>query len=523
MAQRVYKPDGEMLERYLASNPYAPDAIANGLGREVACIQGPIRSGTSVASCMRLWEAAMSVPRDHTGKRRSRWLIVRNSYPDLEASTLKTWLHWFPEKPYGRFYWSQPYVHEIRLGDVEADFHFESFEGDSDIPSLMSREYTGAWVNEAQFYSRKFIVTLLSRTGYYPVPDGPKFLQLDMNAPPLGHWIPIMRGDAPPPEDWTESERRAHIRPETWEFFTQPAWFVERMDAKGSVMSYDINPAAENLRIMGEKAVRALLGGRTKDEIDAELMNRVLIQQAGLPVFPMFVRDFHIAKHALQPNPDYPLHVGLDFGRRPAGVVMQNISGRWFVYAELTALNTSAETFAPTFKAFLARRFPHWFTPDAPPIHFWGDPSGDNKRSETDDNTAFAIWAKNGMNIRKADKGNRRTIRLETMSRMLGEAPMGQPKIVFDQKGCPKLTTAMAGAYVYQRKKVSGSPTYHDEPLKNEFSDPVDACIEVLMGGGEGRATVGRTERPRPVQTLRPVDVFSRGRPMSARASVYRR
>jgi hypothetical protein len=520
MSQRIYKPDGEQLERYLLSNPYAADL---GEEKEVSCIQGPIRSGTSVASCMRLMEAAMKVPPDHTGKRRSRWLIVRNSYPDLEASTLKTWLHWFPEKPYGRFYWSQPYVHEVRIGDVEADFHFESFDGDGDIPSLMSREYTGAWINEAQFYSRKFVVTLLSRTGYYPIPDGPKFLQMDMNAPPLGHWIPIMRGDAPAPEEWTESERKAHIRPESWEFLVQPAWFVERIDAQGSVLSYDINPLAENLRIMGEKAVRSLLNGRTKDEIDAELMNRVLIQQAGLPVFPMFVRDVHIAKKPLMAAAGSALHVGLDFGRRPAAIVMQNVGGRWFVLAEFTGMNMAAEEFAPALKAFLARRFPGWMAADGPPIHFWGDPSGAAMRSEVDNRTAFDIFAKYGMHVRAADRGNRRTIRLETMTMLLNRMVHGQPGIVFDPKACPKLTTAMGGAYVYQRKKVSGSPTYHDEPLKNEFSDPVDACIEVLMGGGEGRATVGRTERPKPVSTLRPVDVFSRGRPVSARAGVYRR
>lgn len=520
MAQRVYQPDGEQLERYLASNPYAAEP---GWEKELSCIQGPIRSGTSVASCMRLMEAAMAVPKDHTGKRRSRWLIVRNSYPDLEASTIKTWLHWFPVKPYGRFYWSQPYLHEVRIGDVEADFHFESFAGEDDIPSLMSREYTGAWINEAQFYTRRFTTVLLSRTGYYPVPDGPKFLQLDMNAPPMGHWIPIMRGDTPPPEEWTESERMAHRKPDTWEFLVQPPWFIERTDPQGNVEQYDINPAAENLRIMGEKAVRSLLGGRTKAEIDAELMNRVMLPQAGLPVFPMFVRDAHISRHPLKAVPGIPLHVGLDFGRRPAAVIMQLVGGRWFVLGELTALNTASEEFAPALKRYLARRWPEWMAAEGPGVHFWGDPSGANKRSETNDDTAFGIFAKNGMHVRKADTGNRRTIRLETMTMLLNRMVHGQPGILFDPTHCPKLTTAMAGAYIYRRKKVSGAPTYEDEPLKNEFSDPVDACIEVLMGGGEGRATVGRSERAKPVATLAPVNVFARGARVLARPSMFRR
>lgn len=508
---RVYKPDGAQLERYL-------DSRAN-----VVCIQGPVRSGKSVASIMRLYEGMMSVAPDASGKRRSRWLVIRNSYPDLLQSTIKTWLDWFPEKLYGDFKWTPPYRHLMKFGDVEAEVVFESFAGEEDIPSLKSREYTGAWINEAQFYTRKFVVAVLERTGWYPLPGGPKFLQIDMNAPPLGHWVPIMRGDAPPPEDWTESERRAHIKPDTWDFLVQPAWFVERMDAQGSVLAYDINPLAENVNIVGERAVFELLEGRTKDEIDADLMNRVMISQSGLPVFPMFVRDVHIAKKPLEPHPDFPIHVGLDFGRRPAAIPMQCVGGRWFVLGEYTGMNMAAEEFAPALKQYLARRFPAWMAADGPSIHFWGDPSGQDKRSEVNDGTAFAIFQKNGMHVRAADRGNRRTIRLETMTMLLNRMVHGQPGIVFDPKSCPKLTTAMAGAYVYQRKKVSGAPTYHDEPLKNEFSDPVDACIEVLMGGGEGRATVGRTERPKPVNTLRPVDVFGRGQRVGARASVYRR
>lgn len=259
---RIYKPDGAQLERYL-------DSRAN-----VVCIQGPVRSGKSVASVMRIYEAMMNVEPDHTGKRRSRWLVVRNSYPDLLNTTIKTWLDWFPEKLYGTFKWTPPYRHMMQFGDVEAEVIFQSFAGEEDIPSLKSLELTGAWINEAQYYSRRFVVAVLERTGWFPRPGGASWLQIDMNAPPLGHWVPIMRGDAPPPEDWTESERKAHIKPDTWDFLVQPAWFIERMDAQGSVLAYDINPLAENLHIVGEDRIFGLLEGRTKDEIDADLIDR---------------------------------------------------------------------------------------------------------------------------------------------------------------------------------------------------------------------------------------------------------
>lgn len=509
--QRVYRPDGAKLRAFLLSTAC------------VVCIQGPVRSGKTVAAIMRIMKAAMEVEPDHTGKRRSRWLVVKQSYPDLMATVIPTWLEWFPEAVYGRFKWSPPYRHVIKFGDVEMDVNFESFVGEEDIPSLKSREYTGAWVNEGQFYSLPFIVAVKERTGWFPRPGMPSFLIVDMNAPPLGHWVPMMRGDAPIPEEMTEGERMALKKPADWEFFVQPPWYLERMDAQGSVQEYVINPEAENLRVVGAKAAMALKDGRTKDDIDASLMNRVMIAQAGLPVFPMFVRDVHIAKKALMAVEGFPIHVGLDFGRRPAAIFMQCVGGRWFVIGELTAKNTAAEIFAPEVKRYIARRFPAWMAADGDKIHFWGDPSGDEKRSEVNDGTAFAIFAKNGMTVRAADRGNRRTIRIETMTSLLGRMVHGQPGIVFCPVACPTLTTAMAGAYVYKRKKVSGSPSYEVEPFKNEFSDPVDACIEVLMGGGEGRITVGRTERARPTQTLAKVDVFNRGRQAQMRASVFRR
>lgn len=503
---RIYRPDGVRLRQYLLS------------ASSLVCIQGPVRSGKSVASIMRIYRAMMATPLIQ-GKRRSRFLVIRNSYPDLEESTIKTWLDWFPEEVYGRFYWSPPYRHEIRFGDVECDVTFESFAGEDDIPSLKSREYTGAWINEAQFYTRKFVVAVYERTGWYPEPGGPKFLQLDMNAPPLGHWAPMMRGDAPLPEELTESERRSLVKPDNWEFIVQPPWFTEHLDAQGSVLRYEINPQAENLNIVGERAVYELLDGRTKDEIDADLMNRVMIQQSGRPVFPMFTRDIHLAKAPLKPVAGVTLHVGLDFGRQPAMVAAQCIGGRWFVLDELTATNTAADTFAPAVKRRLASRFPGWGGEGQPEILFWGDPSGDEKRSETNSDTAFGIFAREGMTVRKADRGNRRTIRIETATSVLNRMVNGQPALLVSPT-CPTLATGLGGGYVYRRKRVSGSPTYEDEPTKNAFSHPIDALLEILMGGGESRVLLGREQRRAPVSYLKP---GAHGRRPLARASVVRR
>jgi len=503
---RDYIPDGETLRQYIASNAYIPGFEP--WHKSFVAIQGPVRSGKSVASIMRLYAAMMNVPVTQ-GRRRSRWLVVRNSYPDLQQSTMKTWLEWFPEKLYGEFKWTPPYKHMMRFGDVEAEVVFESFAGEEDIPSLKSREYTGVWINEGQFYSRKLVVALYERTGWFPVPGGPKWLQMDMNAPPLGHWVPMMRGDAPIPEEYTESERMALRKPDDWLFLTQPAWFIERLDPQGGVLAYDINPEAENLNIVGERAVRELLDGRTKDEIDADLMNRVMIPRAGLPVFPMFTRETHVAKVPLAPMEGVVIDVGLDFGRTPAMVAAQCVGGRWAVLEEMTSTNTAAVDFAPAVKRRLAQKFPG-FT-----FRFWGDPSGSYKR-ENDNRSAFDIFEANGIHVRKADQGNRRTIRIETATHIFNRMVNGQPACLVSPN-CPTVISGLAGGYVFRRKQISGAPSYEEEPDKSSpFSHPIDALLEIFMGAGESRIVLGRTERKGIVRTLPKTDSF--GRPIRAAA-----
>lgn len=507
--QRSYVPDGATLVEYLASNPY--ETRTPELHASLTCIQGPVRSGKSVASIMRLYEAMMNVPVTQ-GKRRSRWLVVRNSYPDLEESTIKTWLEWFPEKLYGRFMWTPPYVHMMRFGDVEADVTFESFVGEEDIPSLKSREYTGIWVNEAQFYTRKFIVALYERTGWFPIAGGEKFLQMDMNAPPHGHWVPMMRGDAPIPEEMDERERRSLVKPKDWKFLVQPAWFVEELDAQGRVDQYKINPEAENLSILtahrGNEAVFELLSGRTQDEIDADLMNRVTIQTKGKPVFPMFRRETHVAKAPIEPMEGNVIQVGLDFGRTPAAVIGQCIAGRWYILAELIGDNVGATTFAPTLKRHLQTKYPGYT------YRFWGDPAGGFKGQESE-KTAFDIFKANGLDVRPADTGNRLRVRIEAVSDTLNRMVNGLPALLVSPN-CPALSTAMGGGYVFKRKNVSGAPVYDEEPAKNEHSHVADALQYLLVGGGEARVMLGRAEKPKIVRTLPRTDEFGRRLPAMA-------
>ena len=61
--------------------------------REVDIIQGPLGSGKTRALCARIMRHAQQQRISRiTGARMSRWAVVRNTYPDLKTTTIRTWL-----------------------------------------------------------------------------------------------------------------------------------------------------------------------------------------------------------------------------------------------------------------------------------------------------------------------------------------------------------------------------------------------------------------------------------------------
>ncbi|MGH6754956.1 MAG: hypothetical protein ACREDP_22585, partial [Bradyrhizobium sp.] len=77
----IYRPDGEKLREFLRDRK-----------SRVKILRGPIGSGKSRCCCQDIWQYACEQARGPDGIRRSRWGIVRNTYPDLEGTTVKTWL-----------------------------------------------------------------------------------------------------------------------------------------------------------------------------------------------------------------------------------------------------------------------------------------------------------------------------------------------------------------------------------------------------------------------------------------------
>jgi hypothetical protein len=96
------------------------------------------------------------------GVRRSRWAVIRKTYPELRSTTIKLWHRWVsPEL--GRRVDEGPPFHHIKMGDMGLEVLFVALDRPQNISKLLSMELTGAWVNEAREVPKPVIDGLTGR------------------------------------------------------------------------------------------------------------------------------------------------------------------------------------------------------------------------------------------------------------------------------------------------------------------------------------------------------------------------
>lgn len=470
----LYEPDGVVLTEYFWDRG------------ELAVIQGPIGSGTSTCSCHRIWALACEQEPDFDGVRRTRWLIVRESYRQIKKTTLKTWLEWFPEHIWGELQRSEPMTHHLKKQHPSGDGTFVDCEviflaidsPETAEAEAASFEITGFFINEGQFGEKAVVDELLSRCGRYPSKrNGPGATwyggMIDLNAPVEGHWIPYMRGDMPLPPEWSEEQRAEFTKPDGWNFYVQPPGLIEKW-IEGKVV-YQPNPKAENQRHLRKPYLEQIRGKR-KEWIDRRVMNKVGIYMEGKAVYPDFHESEHVAPREMEPLQGAPIIVGLDFGREPAAAFCQCVNGRWTVLKELIGDNESAQVFAPRVKRTLAQWFPGFRA------EFWGDPRGADKTQSTE-TTAYDIFMAHGMRVLPATTDNNPEMRRSAVGAVLDRRNGFQIN-----PSCLVAKTGFAGGYHYP--KIKGTGMFSERPRKNRFSHIVEAVENAILGGGEGDALV---------------------------------
>lgn len=492
MTNFEYKPDGKVLKAFMKD-----DTFFRG-------IRGPVGSGKSVGCCVEVFRRALMQKKNKDGIRRSRWAIIRNTNPQLKTTTIKTWLDWFPENDWGRFHWSVPYTHHIKQSDIDLEVIFLALDRPEDVKKLLSLELTGIWINEAREVPKSIIDACTMRVGRFPSmrEGGPSWSGViaDTNAPEEDHWWPIMSGEVPIPDHIPREQAKMLVKPDNWNFYTQPSGMTEKTNQEGVVIDYNPNKNAENSKHMLESYYSNLIRGKTKSWIDVYVMNRLGTIQDGKPVYPMFAPEMHIAKEEIAIADGVPVYIGIDFGLTPAAVFGQKVRGRWLIQSEIVAIDMGIVRFAELLRQEIATRFGNQ------EVYIFGDPAGDF-RAQTDETTPFQILRGAGLRAIPAPS-NSVDLRLESVSQSLNKMVDGRSGFLIDRR-CPSLIKGFEGGYHYKRIEVSGE-RYADKPDKNMYSHIHDALQYLMLGAGEGRQLMSNQKPLTTFNAKKEYDVFAR-------------
>ena len=443
----------EIAVNYVASDTlklfHASDKFVRGL-----C--GPFGSGKSVGCCLEIIFRANRQRRAPDGIRYSRWVIIRNSYRELQDTTIKTWHDWFPEQM-GE--WREgTLTHTLKFNDVHLEVMFRALDRPDDVKKLLSLEVTGAWINEAKEVPKAILDGVQGRVGRYPSKrkGGASWFGviMDTNLMDVDHW-------------WYRIFEEE--RPVTWEVFKQPSGMAEN---------------AENIENLPPGYYDNLLVGHDQQWIDVYVHGKYGFIMDGKPVHPNFHTSNHVANTELEVEPRSQIYAGIDFGRTPAITFAQKVNGQWRFLSEVVTQNMGATQFSKEVNKHINENYR-----DLEFAEITGDPAGEQK-SQVDDNTPFDILWNQGIMASPAFT-NDVTIRRETLGNLLlMNNMMGEPCILISPR-CKTLIKGLAGGFKYKRVQVSGDEKYKDEPDKGMYSHVCEAAEYLLLGAGEDSSVTG--------------------------------
>lgn len=410
-------------------------------------LMGPVGSGKSVASSFEIIRRASAQKPDARGRRRSRWAVVRETARQLQDTTIKTFLDWFPPGACGD-YMRTTKTYLFKLGDVEAEIMFRALDDADDVANLNSLELTGAWFNECRDIHPDIVDAMSKRIGRFPSAKdgGPTWFGMwgDTNPPTIDTWW-YYQMEGLDPKDGVSPNANG------WAVFKQPS---------------GRSPYAENIENLPEGYYDTQ--GRSEEYVRVYIDGEYGLSLAGTPVYKYFKPDYHMAKSTLRyiSNGVRPIVVGMDLGLTPAALIgQQDPRGRALILDECVSFDMGIQRFVRTMlKPKIYERFP------GAPILVVTDPAG-VQRAQTDERSAVDIIKAEGLKVIPA-KTNNISARINAVDEYLMRQVDGDPAFVVDPR-CTNLKAAMMGGYRYK-------PRGNGEIDKNKHSHVAEA-LQYLM------------------------------------------
>ena len=389
-------------------------------------LMGPVGSGKSVASCFEVIRRASQQKANKQGIRKSRVAIVRETARQLQDTTIKTFLDWFPPGVCGNFMRTTK-TFFFKVGDVECEVMFRALDDADDVANLNSLELTFAWFNECRDIHPDIVDAMSKRIGRFPSSKdgGPSWFGMwgDTNPPTMDTWWYYQM-------EGLDSKDGVSPNDNGWDVFKQPS---------------GRSPLAENIENLPDGYYDTQ--GRSDEYVRVYVDGEYGLSSAGQPVYKYFRPDYHIAGQTLRPiiNGVRPIVIGMDLGLTPAAVIgQQDPRGRTLILDEAVSFDMGIQRFVRTIlKPLIFERF------TGAPVMVICDPAG-IQRAQTDERSAVDIIKAEGLRVMPA-KTNSVSARLSSVDDYLMRQVDGDAAFLLDPK-CTQLKAAMMGGYRFHKK-----------------------------------------------------------------------
>lgn len=471
---------------------YPPGPVAKAFLRDdsfICGIMGPFGSGKTTAVIMKLIKNCYSQPRAQDGWIYRRTAIIRNTYPELRTTTMKSWHTWVPPHV-GRWREAGPPCHHLtdHVNKINWEILFVALDRPDDLAKLLSMELSDAYINEAREVPKAILDGLTGRVGRYPAtwqaPCTNAQIMLDTNPCDTDHWWYVLSES-----DQSNERNRQLIQSMKEAEDILRSKGVLRKDQK--LFSFFKQPSgrsanAENLKNLRPGYYEFLMAGKDQDFIKVYVDGEYGFVMDGLPVFPEYRDSTHAREFPTLAGLGFRL--GFDFGLTPAATLSQRTAdGRWFVHDEFVSERMGISTFAQDLKRMLARKYPN-----AVIVSARGDPAGDAVTPE--EKTCFSILQAAGFKIAEPAVTQDPVRRRESVAFLLRTLVDGDPALLINKR-CGVLRKGMAGGYHRRRLQVPGELKFRDVPEKNMFSHVCEALEYDCVSAGEDRNVTVSAER----------------------------
>jgi hypothetical protein len=437
-------------------------------------VRGPYGSGKSTGCVMHVVLNAMKQHPDHKGVRRSRYMIVRATYPSLKTTIVKTWLEYFGD--FLKITYDTPFkgLLQFNLPDgtsLHMELNFLAVGSEEDVEKLKSYEVTGVHVNEASEIDPLVFSTLKGRFGRYPAVragGGPvdPFIILDYNSVDTEHWLYHIAEVTPEIDEFNEYDEDGNLKDHS--FYSQPPAMLK--DESGHYVlntGQDSNvPAADNLEYLRPDYYPAMLAGNDPDWVNVYILNNYGQVRSGKPVYKEYKDADHCASTFLKPLHGVPLVIGVDQGLTPAAAFCQlSPTGELLILDEIVTEDCSLREFCEDhIKPKLMNKFKKFANNYTIVI----DPAA-LQRSQNDAKAGVDMFREAGLNWKIA-RTNDLTTRREAVVYFLRKR-----NGFLISPTCRYLRKGFISEYKYEELRGSSSGMFKEKPMKNIYSHVHDA------------------------------------------------